>query len=121
MHPCVLPEPHHNQLAALLENAIRHKLMFRESTGLLCQLIQGYIEVQHIDARLSEQAELPAGDVLLDKLPDAVLIKVTGSCDAGRLEERGVRSDVRVEAGAGGGDQVDGHRRAGILGREFAD
>jgi hypothetical protein len=53
--------------------------------------------------------------VLREQLADAVFGDAAGFGDAGDLEIGGVGGDVGIEAGAGGGDQVNGNGLAGVL------
>ena len=72
--------------------------------------IEGEVEKQHVDARLAEQAERAALGVRVDQRAHAVLRRGrVPSATRSDLEQRGRRRDVRVEAAAGCGDQVDRH------------
>ena len=88
---------------------------------LLAQFVQVEIEVEDVDARLAEDAELALGDVLVNEFVDAVFANAAGFGNTRNLEECSVGSNVGIEAGAGGGYQIDGNRMAGIFLGELVD
>ena len=86
---------------------------------LFRKLVKGEVQLEDVHTRFAEQSEGAACDVLLDELANLLFRETAGLRDAGRLEQGIVRSDVGVEAGAGGGDRIDRYRVAWILGCEF--
>ena len=108
-------------LGAQISLRKRGKARTTHRDRLLCQLVEVEVEFKDVDAGLAENAELTARGVLRDELADAVFRDAAGFGDAGNLEIGGVGGDVRVEAGAGGGDQVDGNGLAGVLFGELVD
>ena len=68
--------------------------------------IQSKIERKHIDARLAENTEGAALDVIRDELADVIFRQVARLRNARHLEIGGFRRDVRVEPAARRGYQV---------------
>ena len=64
---------------------------------------------------LAEEAQLPPGRVRLDEPTDVGLRDAALARNARHLELRRRRRDVRVEPGRRRGDEIDRHRRPGIL------
>eukprot|EP01022_Parablepharisma_sp_SALTPOND_P006709 TRINITY_DN12717_c1_g1_i1.p1 TRINITY_DN12717_c1_g1~~TRINITY_DN12717_c1_g1_i1.p1 ORF type:complete len:1877 (-),score=641.20 TRINITY_DN12717_c1_g1_i1:7532-13162(-) len=71
--------------------------------------IQGQVQLEHIDARLAEQAPLRGFAVAPDQGPDLVHAHTALTGHAGRLVVSGVRADVRIETTGRGRQQVDGN------------
>jgi len=80
---------------------------------LLRELVEVEVQREHVNPRFAQQSKLTPGDVLLDELAHLVLAETAGLRDARSLIKRGIRSKVRVESGAGGGDEVN---RTGLPG-----
>ena len=79
----------------------------RGRNGLLAELVQVEIEREHVDPRLAQHAQVARSDVRCDELVHRILAQVAGFGYPGNLVKGAVRADVRVEAGAGRGDQVN--------------
>ena len=79
------------------------------------KLVEREIEQQYIDARLAQDTEQAILDIVADKLPHAIFGQVAGLGNSRDLEVGGLRRDVRVEAAAGRGHQIDRDGSAGIL------
>ena len=92
-----------------------------EPAQLRRRAIQRQVERQHVDARLAEEAEGAALDVLVDELAHAIFRHVARLRDARHLEQRGLRRDVRIEAAAGRGHQIDRDRRRRVLLLQLVD
>ena len=73
---------------------------------LLRRRVECEVERQHVDARLAEDAPLPAFGMLLDELPELFRRNISGFCNSLDLELGRGRRDVRVEAGARSGREV---------------
>src|SRR5262245_25018735 len=75
--------------------------------------VEREIERQHVHAGLAEKSERAAFGMLIHELAQAIFGHIAGLGNPGHLEQGGLRRDVRVEAAARGGDQVDryGSRR----------
>ena len=80
------------------------------------------VQLEHVDPRLAEEAERPALDVVVDELRDVGGAQPASLRDPGDLQVGVRRADVRVEAGAAGGDRVrrDGRRGDAVLARRSA-
>ncbi len=77
----------------------------------LGQGLERGVQLQDVDAGLAHEAEGAAGGVVLDELLDLLDVEAVLLRDPGDLDLRVLRGDVRVEAGAGGGDGVGRHVR----------
>jgi hypothetical protein len=71
--------------------------------------------LQHIYVRFPENAELALRDVVLDEGTDLIFAEAAHSCDSGHLEQCCGGSDVRIEAGARSGDEINWNRSTGIV------
>ena len=92
-----------------------------EGPLLFAEFVEGEVQVEDVYPRFAKEAQLAVGCVAGDELTDAGLVELARLGNAGSLEVCGVRGDVGIESGAGGGDQVDGHGMAGILFGERVD
>ena len=72
-------------------------------------LIESEVQSQDIYARFTENAELSAFRVLPDEFPHVVLRHSPRCSDPWHLKFRCRRRDVRIEAAAGGSDEIDGN------------
>ena len=79
--------------------------MAKPTLSLKC--IQGEVELQDVDPRLAQEPELAAFGMLLDETANGVFGKATCLGHASDLIERGGRADMRVEAAARCGNQID--------------
>jgi hypothetical protein len=68
--------------------------------------IERQIELQHVDARLTEEPELAAFGMSGNESPDLILSQPAFARDPGDLELRRGRRDVRVDAGGGEGGRA---------------
>ena len=86
-------------------------------------LIQRQIQLEDVDPRLSQEAEIAPLGAVLDDRADAVLGHVAGAGDARGLPERGFGRQVGIEAAGRGGDQRvrDRQRRGGVFLLEAGD
>src|SRR5215510_11907744 len=75
------------------------------------QRIQRTIKLEHIDARLADDAEETTFDMLLYELPHAVLWQAAGASDARHLEQGTGRRDIGVEPARRCGHKIDRHWR----------
>src|ERR1039457_3364602 len=82
---------------------------------LFSRLVERQIELKNIHPRLAEQAEGPTLGALGNELTQAVFWHVTRLGDTGHLEQSGRRRNVRIEAAARSGHQIDRDRRRWIL------
>jgi len=73
--------------------------------------VEGEVEVEGVDAGFAEEAELALGGVVVDEVDEGGFGEVAGVGDAGDLVVGRGGRDVGIEAGAGGGDEVDGDGR----------
>src|SRR5215510_2106749 len=70
--------------------------------------IERQVERQHVHPRLAQEAEGTTLDMLLDELPHAIFRQIAGFRNSGHLEEGRCGRNVRIEAAAGGRDEIDG-------------
>src|SRR5262245_6047578 len=70
--------------------------------------IERQVERQHVHPRLAQEAEGTTLDMLLDELPHTIFRQVARLRNTGDLEKRSGRRNVRIEAAAGGGYEIDG-------------
>jgi len=82
------------------------------STGFF---IQGQVQLENVDTRLTEQYEVSGRGVLFDQAADFIRRKVALPGYTGNLEFRSRRRDVGIEARSRGGDEVDGNRSIRVL------
>ena len=68
--------------------------------------VQGEIEREHIDARLAENTESAAVNVIRDEPADVIFWQVTRLRNARHLEIGGFGRDVRVETASRRGYQI---------------
>ena len=73
--------------------------------------VERQIQLEHVDARLAEHAERAAFGVLADERRDLGRGQAARSSDARDLILGRGDADVRIEAAARRGDEIDGHRR----------
>ncbi len=71
--------------------------------------VQGDVELQHVDARISQEAQDRVVGVLVHQLAHDCRVEAAGLGDAGHLDGGVGRADVGVEPAAAGGDRVRGH------------
>src|SRR5262245_56098128 len=84
----------------------------RPRTGLTFQvLVQRKIELQHVHARLAENAERAAERMLRNERAHLFDRNTTRFRDANGLKIGVARTDVRIQTGSGGGDGVRWNRR----------
>src|SRR5262245_97035 len=83
--------------------------------------VQRQVEAEDVDPGLAQKPQRAPFDVLVDEAADLVLGEIARLGDAGDLEIGGLRGDVRVEAAARGGDEVDRHGRRSVLALELVD
>src|SRR5579864_8120094 len=83
------------------------------SRSLGLQRIECQVELQHVDVRLTDDAEQPAGDVILDELAHLVFRQTACLRHTRHLEECRRRRDVGIEAARRCGDKIDRDRRVG--------
>ena len=77
--------------------------------GLFPDLVEVEVEDKDVDAGLAEDAKLTRRDLVLNELAHPVFGEAAGFGNTRNLEECRVGSNVGVETGAGGVDQVDGN------------
>jgi hypothetical protein len=79
--------------------------------------IQGQIQFEHVDPGLAKEPELAGFDVGIHQLPDAAGRNTACLGQALHLGKGGGRTDVRVQAAGGGGDQIGRNRplECGVL------
>src|SRR5215475_15030316 len=77
--------------------------------------IERQVQRQHVHPRLAQEAEGARLDMLLDELPHAIFRQIAGFRNSGDLEKRRGRRNVRIEAAAGGRDQIDGDSGRRVL------
>jgi hypothetical protein len=82
------------------------------------KLVERQIELEHIRARLADEAGEALLDALLDERAQLRLRQAARGGDRGDLRQRELRGDVRIEAGGGGRRRI---RRDDVdsSGREF--
>ena len=84
-----------------------------QSALLWARVVQREIKEQHVDPGLAEEAPLRRLDEPLHERPHLVLADAAGGGDAGDLEARRLRANVRVEAARRGVHQVRRDRGVG--------
>ena len=73
-------------------------------------VVEREVQLEHVHARLAEEAERAAVGVLVDELEHLVLAsRPRASRDPGRLDARVLGRDVRVEPGARRGHRIGRH------------
>src|SRR5476651_753516 len=78
-------------------------------------LIEGEVELQHIDPRLAEKSKLASGGVRVDEATDVRFGDAPLPRDPWYLKLCRRRRDVRVEAGGRRGHKVDRDRSIRVL------
>src|SRR5215470_15823970 len=89
---------------------------------LLCGCaVKGHVQRQHVHPRLAKKTQGSAFDMLVDKLTHSVLRQVARFGNARHLEEGSFGRNVRIEPATGGGNEINRHLGAGVLGLELLD
>ena len=73
------------------------------------KLVQRQIELQNVDARLADEAGETLLDLRLDQGADAALGQLARGGDGGRLRQRELRRDMRIEAGSRSRHRIRSH------------
>ena len=71
--------------------------------------IEGRVEFEHIDPRLTQEAELALAGMIVDKRTHIIGIHVPGTGDPIDLDVGVGHTDVGIQAGAGGRQGVGGN------------
>src|SRR5216683_5764236 len=82
------------------------------------EIVQRQVELEHVDAGLAQNAGPSRARMVDDQRADGIFAQPAYLGDALHLEFSSCRTDVRVEAAAGGGDHADrdlGRRNPGVL------
>lgn len=75
------------------------------------QSIQREIQLEHIDARFADEPQKTTLRMTRNQRGNRVALQATCTCDAPRLVSRCGETDIGIHPAAGGGHEIDRHRR----------